>query len=69
MTPNGVLQIVVYLGVLLVLTKPLGAYMARVYEGERVVLDQMLGSLERLFYRAAGVRPDEGMRWRTYALA
>jgi potassium-transporting ATPase potassium-binding subunit len=69
MTVNDVVQIVLYLVVLLALTKPLGAYMARVYEGERTVLDPVLGPLERLLYRAAGVRPDEGMTWQTYTLA
>ena len=69
MTANDVLQIVLYLGVLLALTKPLGAYMARVYEGERIPLDRVLGPLERFLYRAAGVRPDEGMSWKTYTMA
>ncbi len=69
MTANAILQILLYLAVLLALTKPLGAYMARVYEGEATVLDRVLGPLERLLYRAAGVRPDEGMRWTTYTLA
>jgi len=69
MTVNDVLQILLYLAVLLALTKPLGVYMARVYEGERTVLDPVLGPVERLLYRAAGVRPDEGMSWKTYTLA
>src|SRR6266852_7009278 len=69
MTLNDVLQVLIYLGVLLVLTKPLGAYMARVYEGEPTVLDPVLGPLERFLYRAAGIRPDEGMSWKTYTLA
>jgi len=69
MTLNDVLQILIYLGVLLALTKPLGAYMARVYEGEPTLLDPVIGPLERFLYRAAGVRADEGMRWKTYTLA
>ena len=69
MTANDLLQIVLYLAVLLALTKPLGAYMARVYEGEGTLLDPVLGPLERFLYRAAGIRPDEGMTWKTYALA
>src|SRR5437870_3806804 len=69
MTANDVLQIVLYLAVLLALTKPLGAYMARVYEDEATVLDSVLGPLERFLYRAAGIRSDEGMTWKTYALA
>ncbi len=69
MTANDVLQIVLYLAVLLALTKPLGAYMARVYEGEGTLLDPVLGPLERFLYRAAGIRPDDGMTWKTYTLA
>jgi K+-transporting ATPase ATPase A chain len=69
MTANGIAQIVVFLVMLLVLVKPLGAYMARVYEGRRVALDRVLGWLERLTYRLGGIRPGEEMGWRTYALA
>jgi K+-transporting ATPase ATPase A chain len=69
MTANGIAQIVVFLVVLLVLVKPLGAYMARVYEGHRVALDRVLGWLERLTYRLGGIRPGKEMGWRTYALA
>src|SRR3989449_1110082 len=68
MTANGVLQLVVYIVVLLVLAKPLGAYMARVYEGRRVGLDRALGWLERLIYRMSGIRPKAEMGWKTYAL-
>ena len=67
MTANGILQIGVYLVTLLALAKPLGAYMARVYEGRRLALDRVLGWLERLTYRLAGVRDGEEMTWKTYA--
>ncbi len=69
MTTNGVLQLVLYVVVLLALAKPLGAYMARVYEGRRLALGRVLGGLERLIYRLCGVRPDEEMGWKTYAVA
>ncbi|MGC8669179.1 MAG: potassium-transporting ATPase subunit KdpA [Chthonomonadales bacterium] len=62
-------QIVAFLATLLVLVKPLGSYMARVYEGRRVSLDRLLGPVERLIYRFCGVRPDEEMDWQTYAVA
>jgi K+-transporting ATPase ATPase A chain len=68
MTANGVLQLVVYVVVLLALAKPLGAYMARVYEGRPCGLDKALGWLERLIYKLCGVRPSEEMGWKTYAL-
>jgi potassium-transporting ATPase potassium-binding subunit len=63
------LQIILYLVLLLLLAKPLGAYMARVYQGERTLLDPVLRPVERLLYRAAGVRADEDMSWKTYAIA
>jgi potassium-transporting ATPase potassium-binding subunit len=69
MTTNGIVQLVFYVVVLLVLAKPLGAYMARVYEGRPLVLDRAFGWLERLIYRAGGIRPTEEMGWKTYALA
>ena len=69
MTANGVLQLLIYLVVLIALAKPLGAYMARVYEHRPFGLDKVLGWLERLLYRLAGVRPDEEMGWKTYAAA
>jgi K+-transporting ATPase ATPase A chain len=68
MTGNGILQLAFYLVVLLALAKPLGAYMARVYEGRPFVLDRPLGWLERLIYRASGVVPGAEMGWKAYAL-
>jgi K+-transporting ATPase ATPase A chain len=68
MTANGILQLAFYLIVLLALAKPLGAYMARVYEGRPIVLDRALGWLERLIYKASGVAPEAEMGWKTYAL-
>ena len=67
MTGNDILQIVVYFGVLLLLAKPLGVYMARVYEIEPFWATRALGPLERHFYRICGIMPDEEMGWKTYA--
>ncbi len=69
MTVNGLMQIALYFAVLLALVKPLGSYMARVYEGQPVFLNRVLGPVERLIYRVCGVREDEEMRWTTYAIA
>ena len=69
MTTNGVLQIVIYLVVLLLLVKPLGLYMSRVYEGQPIGLDRVLGPIERFLYKISGTNPDEGMDWKVYALA
>jgi K+-transporting ATPase ATPase A chain len=63
------LQIGLYLLVLILLVKPLGAYIARVYQGERVFLTPAVGPIERFIYRIAGQRPDEEMDWKTYAYA
>ena len=62
-------QVIFYLAALLLLAKPLGSYMARVYQGERTLLDPMLGPVEQLIYRLAGVRPDQDMTWKAYAVA
>jgi K+-transporting ATPase ATPase A chain len=67
MTINGWLQILLFFALVLVVTKPLGAYMARVYQGERTWLDFVLRPLERLIYRATGVDERHEMRWTEYA--
>ena len=67
MTANAIFQLALYVVVLLVLAKPLGAYMARVYEGRPCGLNGVFGWLERLIYRLSGVRPAEEMGWKTYA--
>jgi len=65
-TANGIAQLVCYVVVLLLLAKPLGAYMARVYENHPCGLDTALGWLERLIYRVSGIRATEEMGWKTY---
>jgi potassium-transporting ATPase potassium-binding subunit len=67
MTTSGVLYIVVYFLVLLALTKPLGLFMAHVFEGERTFLHPVLRPLERLVYRLCGIREDSEQRWTQYA--
>jgi potassium-transporting ATPase potassium-binding subunit len=62
------LQIGLYLLVLLLLVKPLGAYMKRVYQGESVFLTPATGPVERFIYRIARIRSDEEMDWKTYAV-
>jgi len=65
----GVLQIALFLLVLLAITKPLGAYMARVFAGERTFLSPLLEPVERLIYWLAGVDPAAEQRWTTYTAA
>ena len=67
MTINGWLQIGVFLLVVLAVTPPLGAYMARVFNTQRTWLDPLMGPLERLIYRLTGVDSSRGMRWTEYA--
>jgi K+-transporting ATPase ATPase A chain len=69
MTVNGVLQILLFFGIVLALTKPLGTYMARVFNRERTFLDAVLGPIERLIYRVSGVKPDVEQHWTTYTIA
>ncbi|HNJ14423.1 MAG TPA: potassium-transporting ATPase subunit KdpA, partial [Anaerolineales bacterium] len=69
MNTNNLLQLMFFMGTLLLLVKPLGSYMARVYQNERIFLDRVLGPVERLIYRASGIRPTEDMDWKSYAAA
>ena len=69
MTLNGWTQILIYLAALVVLVKPLGLYMAQVYQGERVFSTRLFSPVERLFYRLAGINPAEEMGWKAYTFA
>jgi K+-transporting ATPase ATPase A chain len=69
MTAIGWLQAIVFFLIILAITKPLGSYMARVFEGERTWLTPVLKPLEKLIYRLGGVREDEEMPWYAYALS
>lgn len=69
MTAFSLIQIGTYLAALLFLVKPLGVYMAHVYQGERTFLDPVLKPIERLIYRITEVNNEEEMDWKTYAIA
>jgi K+-transporting ATPase ATPase A chain len=69
MTTNGWIQIFVFLALLLAITKPLGAYMAKVFSRERTFLDPVVRPIERLLYRVTGVDEEHEMRWTEYAFA
>ncbi len=69
MSANGLLQIALFLGVLIALAKPLGWYMARVYEGKLPAFVRWMAPIENLFYRLCGVDSKQEMRWTRYALA
>jgi potassium-transporting ATPase potassium-binding subunit len=67
MTSQGALQILVYFLVLLALTRPLGSYMARVYEGRSTFLHPVFRPVERALYALGGIKEDAEQRWLQYA--
>ena len=69
MTPNTLLQFAVFFAILLLLAKPLGEYMGRVFEREPVFLDPVMRPIERGIFRLAGIEADDRMDWKQYAWA
>src|SRR5215831_2120949 len=67
MTSAGIFQILAFFGAILLVTKPVGLFMARVFEGERTFLHPIVRPIEILVYRVCGVREDEEQRWTEYA--
>lgn len=67
MTMAAGVQLTAFLLALLVTVKPLGRYMARVYAGERTFLHPVIGPIERLMHRIAGIRPDDEYGWKENA--
>jgi K+-transporting ATPase ATPase A chain len=69
MTVNGWMQILVFLALIFAVTKPMGVFMARVFNREKTFMDPVLRPVERLLYRVTGVDEDHEMRWKEYAIA
>jgi K+-transporting ATPase ATPase A chain len=69
MSLNGWLQIALFIAIILLLAKPMGSYMTRVFERRTTWLDPVLAPCERLLYRMTGVDPQDEMRWNQYAVA
>jgi len=69
MNAHGILQIVVYFLIILALAKPVGSFMANIFEGKRTFLHPLLGWIEKLVYKVCGINPEEDQKWTTYALA
>jgi K+-transporting ATPase ATPase A chain len=69
MSANGWLQFLLFSIVLLASVRPVGIYMARVFEGERTWLDPVLRPFEKLIYKLSGVNAEREMNWRQYAFA
>ena len=66
MTGNGWFQILLFLGVVLLVTKPMGVYLYRVFERKSTWLDPVLRPIEKLIYRAGGVNEEREMGWMEY---
>lgn len=69
MAANGWLQILLFFGLVLVVTKPLGIFITRVFSREKTFMDRVMRPLERILYRATGVDENREMRWTEYAIA
>jgi K+-transporting ATPase ATPase A chain len=69
MTLNGWLQILFFFALILAVTKPLGVFMAHVFNREKTFLDPVLRPVERLIYKLTGVDEEREMRWTEYAVA
>src|SRR6201993_2643770 len=69
MTLNGWFQIFLFLGLVLLVTKPLGVFMTRVFNREKTFMDPVLRPVEKLLYRVTGVDENREMRWTEYAIA
>src|ERR1700729_1740159 len=69
MTAIGWLQILLFLALVFLVTKPMGIFMTRVFQREKTFMDPMLRPVERLLYRVTGVDENHEMRWPEYAIA
>ena len=69
MTANGWFQIGLFLLVLLLITKPIGVFLVRVFQREKTFLDPILRPVERLIYRVCGIDEGQEMRWTQYGVA
>ncbi|MGH9716126.1 MAG: potassium-transporting ATPase subunit KdpA [Candidatus Acidiferrales bacterium] len=67
MTSHGVVQILIFFAIVLAITKPVGAFMHRVFDGRRTFLHPIFRPLEKLIYWVGGVREDEEQSWVRYA--
>ena len=68
-TLNSVLQVLIFLAIVLLITKPLGLYMTAIFSGRRTWLTPVFAPVERLFYRLCGVNPEEEQKWWGYVIS
>jgi K+-transporting ATPase ATPase A chain len=69
MTTNGILQILAFFVIILALAKPMGIYMAKLFEGKRTFLHSILRPIESLTYKLIGVNESTEQRWTQYSAA
>src|SRR5579864_4201729 len=68
-TLNGVLQVAIFLLIVLLLTRPLGLYMYKVFNGERTWLSPVFVPVERFFYRLSGISEEDEQKWTGYMIS
>src|SRR5258708_31951305 len=68
-TLNSVLQVLLFLAIVLLLTKPLGLYLYKIFNGERTWLSPVFVPVERFFYRLSGINPEEEQKWTGYVIS
>src|SRR5450631_4237623 len=68
-TLNSVLQVLIFLVIILLLTKPVGLYLYKVFNGERTWLSPVVVPVERFFYRLSGINEEEEQKWTSYIIA
>src|SRR5207248_9903458 len=66
-TLNSALQVLIFLVIVLLLTRPVGLYLYKVFNGERTWLSPVFVPVERLFYRLSGIDPEEEQKWLVYS--
>ncbi|HEY7416114.1 MAG TPA: potassium-transporting ATPase subunit KdpA, partial [Ktedonobacteraceae bacterium] len=68
-TLNSVVQVLLFLVIVLLITKPIGLYLTAVFSGKRTWLSPIFMPVERLFYRLSGIHPEEEQNWVGYVVA
>ncbi len=66
---NEAIQLIIFISLLIILSPLLGRYMAKVFMGEKHIMEPVFGWLEKLIYRISGIRSEEEMNWKTYTIA
>src|SRR5450432_570786 len=68
-TLNSVLQVLIFMVIILLLTKPVGLYLTKIFNGERTWLSPVVVPVERFFYRLSGINAEEEQKWTGYMIS